>query len=224
MGAGAQETPAQQAIAFDEAQIFFEENATDGDLGIQFFLDGEAWSQVMILRPDGEIVLDIGVKGNAGRIGLTELFSESSEPPFTTLPRAEFLARFPAGQYSFLGKTVDGKSLAGTATLTHNIPAAPKIVAPAKDAVVDASQPLVIRWDPVPNPAGSTIEAYQVIVEKDEDEERPRTLVIDMAKTDTTLTLAPGFLDPGKDYKVEVLAIEKGGNKTITEVGFETKE
>jgi len=89
---------------------------------------------------------------------------------------------------------------------------------------VDPSQPLVIRWDPVPNPTGSTIEAYQVIVEKDEEEERPRALLIDMAKTDASLTVPPGFLEPGKEYKVEVLAIEKGGNKTITEVSFETKE
>jgi hypothetical protein len=92
------------------------------------------------------------------------------------------------------------------------------------DAEVDPRQPLTIRWDPVPNPQGSTIEAYQVIVEKDMEDEPLRVFTVDLLKTDTSVTLSPGFLEPGKDYQIEVLAIEKGGNKTISEIDFETKE
>ena len=39
----------------------------------------------------------------------------------------------------------------------------------------------------------------------------------------TSLTVAPEFLESGKPYKVEVLAIEVGGNQTITEVSFVTQ-
>jgi hypothetical protein len=224
LGAAAPEASAQEFLRFSQAKMIFEENATAGDMGVQFFLDGEAWHRVIVFRPDGDTLIDVEVKGNARGTGLTELFSESAEPSFDKLPRAQFLVRFPAGQYNYLGRTVDGRWLVGAATLTHNIPAAPKIVAPAKDAGVDPRQPLVIRWDLVPNPPGSTIEAYQVIVEKDEEDERLRVLSIDMAKTDTNVTVPAGFLEPGKAYKFEVLAIESGGNQTISEGSFETNE
>ena len=39
----------------------------------------------------------------------------------------------------------------------------------------------------------------------------------------TSVTIPPEFMEPGMDYKVEVLAREESGNKTITEVEFETE-
>jgi hypothetical protein len=35
-------------IALDEAKIIIETNFTDGDAGIQVFLDGEAWNKIQI--------------------------------------------------------------------------------------------------------------------------------------------------------------------------------
>ncbi len=34
------------AVELDEAEIFFEYNSTDKDLGIHFFLDGEGWKRI----------------------------------------------------------------------------------------------------------------------------------------------------------------------------------
>lgn len=68
------------------------------------------------------------------------------------------------------------------------------------------------------------IEAYQVIVEKDVEDEPLRVFTFDMTSADSSVTLSSEVLEPGKEYKVEVLAIESSGNKTITEVGFETEE
>ena len=112
--------------------------------------------------------------------------------------------------------------LIGVATLTHDQPDQPAVVSPKMDEEVDPDEPLVIQWKTVkdPDPPTSVIEAYQVIVEKNEIEERLRVFTADMLSTDTTLTVAPGFLEPGKAYKVEVLAIETSGNQTITEVEF----
>ncbi len=36
------------------------------------------------------------------------------------------------------------------------------------------------------------------------------------------MTVPPEFMDPGTEYKYEVLAIEASGNQTITEREFET--
>jgi hypothetical protein len=48
---------ASAQIPLDEAAIFFEENATDGDLGIQLFWDGEPWTNVTVIGPDRRRVL-----------------------------------------------------------------------------------------------------------------------------------------------------------------------
>ena len=64
--------------------------------------------------------------------------------------------------------------------------------------------------------------SYHVTLEKDEDDERLRVLAIDMTHKDTSVTIPPGFLEPGKGYKVEVIAEETTGNKIITEVAFGT--
>jgi hypothetical protein len=68
-------------IEFSDARLKVEINATDGDAGLQIFLDGEAWNEVELLDPQGDAILDVDVTGRAEDFGLTELFSESSEPP-----------------------------------------------------------------------------------------------------------------------------------------------
>jgi len=216
---------AKEQIELDDAQIFFEENATDGDLGLQFFFDGEGWQSISILDANGKKMVNIKVGGSAKLIGLTEVFSESSEPSFDELPRDEFLALFPPGEYTIIGKTVEGATLVGEATLTHDLPAAPVITAPAAGAEVDPDDPLVVTWNltPNPNPPGSVIEAYQVIVEKDEEDERLRVFSVDMASTDTSVTVPAEFFEPGKNYKVELIAVETSGNKTISERTFSTE-
>jgi hypothetical protein len=41
----------------------------------------------------------------------------------------------------------------------------------------------------------------------------------DVSKNETSFVVPKQFLEPGKIYELEVLAIEKGGNQTITEGG-----
>jgi hypothetical protein len=51
-----------------------------------------------MINPQRRKLLDVHVGGNLGRvIGLTELFSESSEPSFDEVPPEDFLALFPPG-------------------------------------------------------------------------------------------------------------------------------
>jgi hypothetical protein len=213
------ELGAQAQGSFAEAKIRIEVNSTDGDAGLQVDLDGEAWNEVTIIGPDGRI-LDVTAKGNLKMLGLTELFFESQEPSFDELPLDEFLELFPAGEYRFLGKTVEGTNLVSSATLTHNIPAGPIIMAPRDGAVVNRKK-TVIAWNPVTRPHGIEIAGYQVIVERPE----PTLLVfsVDLPATATSVTVPREFLEPGTEYVFEVLAIEVGGNQTISEGFFETR-
>ena len=208
-------------IPFDEAKIRFEVNSTDGDAGIQVFLDGEAWESVTIVSPDRRRILDVTAKGSLRPLGLTELFFESEEPSFDELPLEELLEMFPAGEYQFLGKTVEGEKLVGTATLTHNIPAGPIIVAPREGAVLSPKD-VAIVWEPATRPRGIEIVGYQVIVEREE----PTLLVfsVDLPARARSVTVPREFLEPGTEYKFEVLAIEASGNQTITESFFETRD
>jgi len=82
---------------------------------------------------------------------LTELFFESAEPGFDQLPLAEFLKRFPEGEYQFVGLTLNGDTLSSTAILTHALPDAPVLLSPAENSVQDPNH-TVIRWEPVADP------------------------------------------------------------------------
>ncbi|HET6773335.1 MAG TPA: fibronectin type III domain-containing protein [Acidimicrobiales bacterium] len=205
-------------VRLEEAKLIIEVNATDGDAGLQVFLDGEAWRSMEVFGPDGRKLLDVESRGELGDLGLTELFSESNEPSFEELSLEEFKALFPEGRYSFSGETVEGQRLRGTARLSHATPAGPMVVTPEPGGVV-APDHAVISWQPGDQPAGVEIVSYQVIVER----ENPlRVFSVDLPATTTSVTVPPEFLEPGTQYKLEVLAIEASGNQTITEIEFMT--
>lgn len=207
---------APKPIRLDDATIIVEVNATDGDAGLQVFLDGEPWRVMRVYGPDGRRILAVKARGRLKGHGLTELFSESSEPPFDELPLREFKRRFPEGTYRFVGRTVEGGRLVGRATLTHDIPRSPRILTPEEEGAVprDAA---VVSWEPVTRPGGIDIVGYRAIVTR---EQPLRVLSVDLPAWRHQVTIPPEFLKPGVEYKVEVQAIEASGNQTITEVGF----
>lgn len=211
--------PAEARIPLSDARIIVELNATDQDAGIQMFLDGEAWRSMKIFDPKGRKLVDVFSKGTVGALGLTELFFESEEPSLDELPLDEFLALFPEGQYIFVGETVDGEKISGRARFTHAIPEGPEIIAPTEGAVVDPAN-TVISWQPVADPPGSEIVGYQVIVER---EDPLRVFSATLPATATSVTVPAQFLEPDTEYKFEVLAIETGGNQTISERPFRTQ-
>jgi hypothetical protein len=207
-------------VEFADARLIVEINATDGDAGLQIFLDGEAWNTMDLLDPQGTAMLDVDVTGRAEDYGLTELFSESSEPPFEEFPLEQFKELFPEGTYTFRGTTIDGMPMTGTATLSHDFPDGPEILSPAADSKVPADQ-VVVRWAPVTTPAGIEIAGYQVLVEQEEPV--LRVFSADLPATASELSVPAEFVQPGTEYKVEVLAIEAGGNQTLTELTFRSR-
>ena len=219
------ECRSQDEIALSDARIKIEFNSTAEDVGIQVFLDREAWKKVKIFSPDGKI-FQVNGNGSLKGLGLTELFFESQEPSLDELPLEEFLVLFPEGEYEFQGLTVEGDSLVGTATLTHDIPCGPIIVSPAEGDTVDPNN-TKIEWESVENKVNlgtgqcgseaSEIAGYQVIVERDEP---LRTFSVDLPALATDVKVPPEFLESGTEYKFEVLAIEVSGNQTISESFF----
>ena len=214
------QSSAQKAIPFDDARLKIEFNATDGDAGLQIFVDAEPWRTVTITDPRGREVARFKSEDVIKDFGLTELFSESSEPPFDEFPFEQFKQLFPEGRYTFSGTTIDGQQLKSVFRFTHKVPDAPNIVTPADESDVAPDQ-LVVSWDSVTSPDGVKVVAYQVLVVADEPAQGNPVRVLDvMLPADATrLPIPAEFLQPG-GYKTEVLAIENGGNQTLTEVAF----
>ena len=86
-------------IPFAVAEVFFELNNTDGDLGIHSSVDGEPWKKLEMEGPNGRELLEIDVRSRLRRQGLTQLFYESAEPTFDELDPDKFFRRFPPGEY-----------------------------------------------------------------------------------------------------------------------------
>ncbi len=210
--------PGDGESPFSAAEFFIEFNSTDEDVGIQVFLDGERWKNVIIIGPDGSRMLEIAGRGGVETQGLTELFFESGEPSLDDVPLDVFLARFPEGEYQFFGQTIEGETLASAATFTHAIPDGPVFVSPAEGAVVDLND-VVISWNPVPDPPDSEIVRYELIVER---EDPLRVLSMTLSPTVTSVKVPPEFLIPGAEHNFEVLARETSGNQTLSSSFFET--
>jgi hypothetical protein len=169
-----------------------------------------------ISNPAGRRILDINTRGRLKGYGLTELFSESSEPPFDRFPLRKFKALFPAGRYSFTGTAVDGTRLVGKARLSHDIPAGPEITSPQAGATVPRDG-VVAAWMPGAQPAGIDIAGYRAIVER---EDPLRVFSVDLPASADRVTIPAEYLQPGVEYKLEVMAVEASGNQTLTEREF----
>jgi hypothetical protein len=218
-GGGASEA-AKKPAKFEASDLYIETNATDRDIGLQLSLDFDEWDKFKLLDPKGRMLMQEA--RTAGRLhgwGLTELFWETAEPEFADVPLRKFKKRFPEGKYRFRGRTVDGRRLVGSDRLTHVIPAGPTITSPTKGEEVN-SHSLKVSWEPVTKPAGVKIVSYQVIVVQEPVERVTLNLKPDVTSVDIpSQALSPG----APETKVEVLAREKSGNQTISEVPFTVK-
>ena len=52
----------------------------------------------------------------------------------------------------------------------------------------------------------------------------PPTFLVELPADITEVTVPKEYLVPGKDYKLEVFAIDVSGNQTLTENTFMTRE
>jgi hypothetical protein len=195
------------AVPFSDAEVFFEFNTTDHDMGFQVFLDAEGWERVTVTDPGGNQVTRLLAEGRLAEIGITELRFESAEPS-----PAEVRSRFPAGEYTFRGQTVEGVTLVSRANLSHRLLPAPTF-SPRNGQLVDKEN-TVVRWD------APGAEQVEVIIEQDD---LGHVLDVTVSGSTTRLTVPPQFLRRGREYKIEILAIAENGNRTIAESTFRTR-
>jgi hypothetical protein len=208
--------PNARPMRLADASMIVEVNATDGDAGLQVFLDGEPWRSMTVSYPNGRKIVDIEATGRLSRYGLTELFSESSEPSFDEFPLRKFKRLFPEGRYTFRGRSIDGRRMVGRARLSHDIPDGPEITSPTEGDTLPGSH-VVAAWNSVPEPNDINIVGYRAIVER---EDPLRVFSVDLPASVTSVTIPSEFLESGVDYKLEVQAIEASGNQTLTEIEF----
>lgn len=233
LAAAAPSSWAQPAAPFGEANLFFELNDTDGDLGIHSLIDGDAWKLLEIEDPFERVMLNVSVNGRLGKQGLTELFFESAEPPFDELPPAQFFRRFPEGRYEISAVTLDGGELEATVRISHVMPGPPEDVllsgTPAAedcDAVPlpSVGEPVVISWQPVTesHPEIGTpgrrveVEHYQVVIEKE-----GLLLSVELPPEVTEFEVPAALTEAGDEIKFEILVRAAGsGNQTAIESCF----
>jgi hypothetical protein len=140
LGAGTSTVEATEPCGdFGECKALIEINATDGDIGFHFLMDGDDLNSARIADPNGVKVFEDQAKGPLLEQKLTETFAESAEPLCWLDPEAdpdeeivtleEFLERWTAGTYVFSGMGDGGEKSIGETELTHELPAAPASVA-----------------------------------------------------------------------------------------------
>jgi hypothetical protein len=234
--AGAAATAAagdDREVPFEEADLFFELNDTDGDLGIHGSIDGGPWVRLTITDPNEREILAIAALRRLRKQGMTQLFFESAEPPFDELTPSEFFLRFPEGVYEIEGVLQDGGELESTDRLRHVMPAPPSGVRvsgmPAAEScdspvlpVVSRGAPVEIRWNPVTTShprigrkGPVRIVRYQLFV---------GGLSLDLPPSVTAFDVPPEVLDPDEDVvKFEIIATEATGNNTAVESCFEVR-
>ena len=231
MDASAQSRDSWNVVPLKEAKLNIEHNATDHDTGFQGAVDSEGWKDLKVRGPDG-VVLEFEADGKLRTLGLTELFFETVEPENADVPIPQMLSKLPAGNYRIYGPIAGSDSgfTAGTAWLTHVIPAGPVLLSPTEGATVWAGE-LLMKWRPVTKTIyGGPVRiiAYQLIVEKVANPHphmigKPNSLSMYLPPSVTQIAIPRGFLERASPYAWEVLAIEQSGNQTLSSGEFETR-
>lgn len=217
-------------LELEDAELFFELNDTDGDLGIHAVIDGGPYTKLEIDDPKDDTILAVSAKGRLGKQGLTELNFESAELPFDELSPEDFFARFPEGRYE-IEITRGKKEFEKKVKLSHVLAAPPSNVTvsgkPAADSCDDtplpiAGEPVVVDWDPVTEShpeigeSGDVeIARYQFFVEQGDS-----MFAVDLPPDVTEFEVPTAITAPGGTFKFEIIARTEELNNTAIESCF----
>ena len=196
---------------FSELHLTLERNATDGDTEVVFFAKGQddGMTKLVITNPKGRRVG--AFEGDRKGIGIREFVLESAEPEELDL----VLGSFPAGDYTFVGRTVNHDCLRGTATLSHVLAPETTLLSPAADETVNVDE-VVLRW-------AAVAEATQYVVElNNEDTGAENTFQV--FPPQTSFEVPAAILELGSEYQFVVGVRTADGNLTFVEHAFFTAE
>ncbi len=194
---------------FDEASIFVEYNATDGDAEVVLDVDADVGlSRFVVVNPRGKVVLDLHSK-HTEDLGIRKIALETPEPSLEAV-----LAAYPAGTYLFLGRSTDGQSLLSAVHLSHALPEAPAITFPLDGAKDVAVLGTLITWT-----SGPDAESFFFELESEDD---AVSLKASLNGGTSSFDVPDGFLYAGAEFQVGVGARCGNGNLTVVEHAFTT--
>ena len=204
-------TTAEESAArtpFDEAQVFFEFNTTDNDLGFQLFLDAEGWQKVTLDRPQRRTA-----RADRGRREAGE-----SRPHRASLRERGALTQRGAQPVSGGGIQAQ-RSRPWKAPLCSARSSCPMTFSPPRRSRRAAGR----SCDPdntVATFSAPGAEQVEIIIEQ---EDLGEVYDVILPGNSTRLRVPRQFLRPDTEYKIEILAIGENGNRTIAESTFETE-
>jgi hypothetical protein len=243
LGAAAPKAWAQEVA---EAELFFEYNSTDLDLGFDIFFDADAWTEATLTAPDG--MTDFFLVNTGGGLfdkGNTEIMTESAEPPFgpdCAIPDectdqeiadaiADFQSFFPDGTWSLEVVFTDSSSTTVFIDLSHDLPAAPDIRRPREEQSLKKVKE--IKWRDASEAGDPPIISYEVVAEMVINGETFKITAI-LPGNARKFTIPKEFMrlarrakkqEELEEFKVEVIARADNLNKTISELAvFEFEE
>jgi len=234
---------------FGECKVLVEINATDGDIGFHWLIDGDDLNSVRMDDPNGKKVYENKAFGPLRDQKLTETFGESAEPVCkeslteeeddVVVTLEEFADRWAAGTYEISGKADGGEKLEGETDLTYYLPAAPADVLysagviswmPGTDlgeCATNAELVQLVADGVLPvHPMDVPVAVWEVVLELEDGSNR--SFKVQLPAFQTSVTVSSEFLtsvDPNTPAKAEVGAIggflDEGDddNATFTEVG-----
>ncbi len=197
---------------FATASVRFEQNATDGDVEVVFEAKGgdDGLAHLKVISPDGRTVIDFNAP-DATTLGIRQFIMESPEPDDV----AALKAAYPEGKYEFRGKTLSGKTLAGTSGLRYSLPPITRIKTPVPKAKNVSAGSARISWSAV---AG--VAHYIVDIEQDELGMKLKAV---LPRGTTSFAVPDGILLPGTEYELAIGTIsETTGNISYVETSFTT--
>ncbi len=229
---------------FGECKVLIEINATDGDIGFHFLMDGDDLLYGALYNPKHRKIFSYFVRRELRKQTLTETFAESAEPlcfdpltdddgenddeDFTTLE--EFLDRWSDGTYHFFGISEGWELSHGVSELTFDLPAAPAEVDfdgsviswEAGDDLGECSEGMDLLVTP---PEYVEVAAWEVVLEPDVDDGDPTGALVYSVRVAADIypmeiSVPAEYLDSLPDdtpMKVEVGAIGVDDNATFSE-------
>jgi len=212
-GAAAVATATPPPTEFEEATMYVEQNATDGDteVVISGTAGDEGLRRLFIKSPARERMTTL--LADDATPGMREFHFETPEPPGEAV-----LAFYPEGKYVLLGISTSGERFRTVLTLSHELPPAVTILHPAEDAEVPAGQALVVRWSAAPG-----IEQFILEVEN-ESADPERALTINLPPNVTSFRVPASFLLAGSEFQVGIHTVADNGNIVAVESAFTTAE
>jgi len=195
----------------EDPQIYVVFNSTDNDA--QLIIAGAGGSAggitaLSIDGPRGTVAIDAEfVDGR--KLGQADFQFDTPEPSLAKLKRA-----YPAGLYQFSATTTSNCKLRSAIKLSYKLPSAPVIVFPMEGDTGVTSSGFTAFWQEI-----ADADALRLAVE---DENDGTALTVDLPGDATSFNVPGEFLKPGVLYTMDVIAISKTGNRTVTDVQFTT--